>query len=74
MAGSEELPNDLLVGWNEIARYMGRGMRTVQRWSVAYRLPVRRPEQRARGKMVLARREELDDWIKSLPSRADAGR
>ncbi len=33
---------DLLNSWKEIAAYMGRGVRTVQRWERDLALPVRR--------------------------------
>ena len=33
---------DLLNSWKEIAAYMGRGVRTLQRWERDLALPVRR--------------------------------
>ncbi len=56
----------ILNGWKEIANYMGRGVRTVQRWE-SLGLPVRRPKPRIRS-AVLCRSEEIDIWLKSLKS------
>jgi hypothetical protein len=52
----------VLTGWKEIARYMGKGVRTVQRWEQYFGLPVRRAlgsDKRA----VLARPRDLDQWV-----------
>ena len=53
----------ILNGWKEIANYLGRGVRTVQRWE-QFGLPVRRPKGSDRS-AVLALSEELDVWIKN---------
>jgi hypothetical protein len=47
--------------WKEIAQYMGRGVRTVQRWE-AFGLPVHRPAGRERS-AVFAIEHELDSWM-----------
>jgi len=47
--------------WKEIAQYMGRGVRTVQRWE-AFGLPVHRPAGRERS-AVFAIEHELDTWM-----------
>jgi hypothetical protein len=52
----------VLTSWKEIARYMGKGVRTVQRWEQDFGLPVRRP-QGSTKKAVLARPCDLDAWI-----------
>jgi len=52
----------LLTSWKEIANYLGKGVRTVQRWERQFGLPVRRPNEKARG-IVHATREELDRWL-----------
>jgi hypothetical protein len=52
----------VLTSWKEIARYMGKGVRTVQRWEVDFGLPVRRPNG-ANKKAILARPSDLDAWI-----------
>jgi hypothetical protein len=56
----------ILNSWKEIAGYMGRGLRTVQRWEHDLALPVRRPRGKSRS-AVLAIRQELDAWIASRP-------
>jgi hypothetical protein len=48
--------------------YMGRGVRTVQRYEQAYKLPVRRPAGKDRS-AVMALSEELDRWLSSAPTR-----
>ena len=51
-----------LGSWKEIASYLGKGVRTVQRWEREFGLPIRRPPQHLR-RMVCASPEELDDWL-----------
>lgn len=51
----------ILNGWKEIARYLGRGVRTVQRWE-EFGLPIRRPNGSRRSEVVAAS-EELDAWV-----------
>lgn len=50
-----------LNGWKEIAAYIGRGVRTVQRWE-ALGLPVRRPNSRLRS-AVVSTAAEIDAWL-----------
>jgi hypothetical protein len=52
---------ELLTSWKEIAAYLGKGVRTVQRWELQYELPVRRPNEKAKG-VVHATRQDLDHW------------
>src|SRR5690242_13149762 len=54
-------PDDRLDSWKEIATYLGRGVRTVQRWEREEGLPVHRLAHEKRGN-VYARREELAAW------------
>ena len=56
----------ILNGWKEIANYLGRGIRTVQRWE-ALGLPIRRPSGKARS-AVFAISEELDRWATNAPA------
>lgn len=58
---------ELLNSWKEIASYLNRGVRTVQRWESELGLPVRRPRGRNRS-AVIAMRSEIDEWLKSCPS------
>jgi len=55
--------------WKEIASYINRGVRTVQRWEAELGMPVRRPRGRGRS-AVLAVRSELDRWIQACPLEA----
>jgi hypothetical protein len=52
----------VLTSWKEIARYMGKGVRTVQRWEQDFGLPVRRPHG-SNKKAILARPSDLDAWV-----------
>ena len=52
----------VFTSWKEIASYLGKGVRTVQRWEAQFGLPVQRPNAHAKG-IVRATREELDQWI-----------
>lgn len=56
-----------LSGWKDIAAYLGRGLRTVQRWEADLGLPVRRPRGKERS-AVMALPRELDDWLVKAPS------
>lgn len=58
--------SSVLNSWKEIATYLGRGVRTVQRWETELRLPVHRPRAKNRS-AVLAFREELEDWLRRTP-------
>jgi hypothetical protein len=60
----------LLNSWKEIAAYVGRGVRTVQRYELELGLPVRRPAGISRSS-VMAFSDELDAWLTSAPVRAD---
>lgn len=54
-------PDNRLESWKEIARYLNRGVRTVQRWEQAEGLPVHRHHHDKRG-TVYAFRTEIDSW------------
>ncbi|HUO27386.1 MAG TPA: hypothetical protein VMU61_17080 [Candidatus Aquilonibacter sp.] len=51
-----------LSGWKEIAGYLGKGVRTVQRYEREDGLPVRRPASKSRP-AVIATRAEVDAWV-----------
>jgi tetratricopeptide (TPR) repeat protein len=62
---SRTAPKDQrLDSWKEIASYMGREVRTVQRWEKADGLPIRRLLHAKRGS-VYAFPAELDAWVAS---------
>ena len=54
----------ILGSWKEIAAYLGKGVRTVQRWELLHGLPVRRPKGAPRG-VVYASHEDLDLWLQT---------
>lgn len=56
----------VLNSWKEIAAYMGRGVRTVQRWEQELGLPVRRPRGKERS-AVIALKPDLDRWLHNVP-------
>jgi hypothetical protein len=58
----------ILSGWKDIANYLGKGVRTVQRYEVELGLPVRRPAGRSSGSVV-ATKAELDAWVSASPIR-----
>jgi hypothetical protein len=57
-----------LNGWKEIAEYIGRALRTVQRWESQYHLPVHRPSGKDRS-AVIALADEIDSWLQSTSIR-----
>ncbi|MBZ5566941.1 MAG: hypothetical protein LAN64_03730 [Acidobacteriia bacterium] len=58
----------VLNSWKEIAVYLDRGVRTVQRWEHDLKLPVHRPKGKDRS-AVLAFPVELDGWLMNTPIR-----
>jgi hypothetical protein len=52
-----------LEGWKEIADYLDRSVRTVQRWAKEHSLPIHHPPDIERG-MVFAYKNELENWLK----------
>jgi Tol biopolymer transport system component len=62
-------PGERLDSWKEIARYLKRDVRTVQRWEETAGLPVYRKAQgRLKGSPVYAYKSELDAWLRQSPS------
>ena len=60
-----------LDSWKEIAAYLKRDIRTVQRWEKLEGLPVRRHQHQKRGS-AFAYRDELDTWWQSRGHEVDA--
>ena len=50
----------ILSSWKEIAQYLGKGVRTVQRWEQSG-LPVKRPSNGPQA--IIAYTDEIDAWI-----------
>lgn len=53
----------VLGSWKEIANYLGKGVRTVQRWERYSGLPIHRPSGTSKG-VVIAFPDELDKWAR----------
>jgi hypothetical protein len=64
--GTQE--SQFLSGWKEIGNYLGKGVRTVQRYERELGLPVRRPAGKPTGSVV-ATKAELDAWVAASPIR-----
>ena len=58
---SEE--STVLSSWKDIARYLGKGVRTVQRWERHLGLPVRRPIGASQKSAVVLYRGDVDAWL-----------
>jgi hypothetical protein len=56
----------ILNSWKEIAVYMGRAVRTVQRWERECDFPVHRPRGKKRS-AVFALSREIDTWLENCP-------
>jgi hypothetical protein len=59
-----QVRKDILNGWKEIGRYVGRDTRTVERWEKLRGLPVRRVPGAGRA-TVYALVTELDEWLET---------
>src|SRR6185369_8934484 len=57
-------PDKRLESWKEIAAYLGREVRTIQRWEKSDGLPIHRLYHAKRG-TVYAFTRELDEWWES---------
>ena len=55
---SYPMPNGVLRSWKEIAAYLGKSVRSVQRWERELHLPVHRPG----AGVLIAFPEELARW------------
>lgn len=65
----ENQSSRILNSWKEIASYLGRGVRTVQRWESDCGLPVHRPKGRSRS-ATLALAVEIDEWLRQTALRS----
>ena len=57
-----EKATQILSGWKEIANYLGKGVRTVQRYERRQHLPIHRPAGKSLS-AVIAIQAELDRWV-----------
>ncbi len=53
-----------LTSWKEIAAYLNKSVRTMQRWEREFGLPIHRPSGHVHG-IVIALGTELDDWFRT---------
>jgi len=70
MDKTEERERKILSSWKDIAVYMGRGVRTVQRYE-HLGLPVIRLNGHLQSS-VMAFADEIDDWIRGTAMRSSA--
>ncbi len=56
----------VLNSWKEVAEYVGRSTRTLQRWERELGFPVHRPYGKHRS-AILAIPREIDQWIQNTP-------
>jgi len=56
----------ILAGWKEIANYLRKGVRTVQRYERVLALPIHRPAGKSLA-AVVAIPTELDNWVTTSP-------
>ena len=64
--GEKFAPASVLHSWKDISAYVGRGIRTVQRWEHDLGLPVHRAGDHERS-AVIAFPEEIEQWLHSTP-------
>ena len=60
---------EVFSGWKDVANYLGKSVRTVQRYERELGLPIRRPAAKATI-AVIATKAEIDAWILASPLRA----
>jgi PAS domain S-box-containing protein len=60
-----------LTSWKDIAGYLGRTTRTVQRWEKSLSLPIHRKGARSSG-IVYAFQEEIDEWLVKTGGQPDS--
>lgn len=68
----DALPDERLDSWKEIAAYLKRDVRTVQRWETSLGLPVHRYSPHKTGP-VYAFREEIESWLRCRWTAAGEG-
>ncbi len=64
--------SDIVDSWKEIASFLRRGIRTVQRWEKSEGLPARRHHHLKRGS-VYALQSELAVWLRARQAGGGAG-
>jgi hypothetical protein len=64
MNGTGKSEPRILGSWKDIARYTGRGVRTLQRYELRFGFPVHRLNSRG---SVMAFVHEIDAWLSQAP-------
>ena len=64
---------EVLTCWKDIARYMGKGVRTVQRWEQQFDLPVHRPLGAVHKSSIIAHPHDLNAWVETRWSGKEKG-
>jgi hypothetical protein len=72
MSDGNPINPQFLTSWKEIAAFLGKGVRTVQRWELTLGLPIIRPEG-SQSNVVMARCEDLENWAMKGRSRSRQG-
>lgn len=62
----------VLNSWKDVANYLGKGVRTVQRYESQFGLPIQRPAGKNRSS-VIALADEIDAWLNHAPTRNTCG-
>jgi hypothetical protein len=60
-------PTTVLQSWKQIAAYVGRTERTIQRWEQEFGFPIHRPAGKSRS-AVMALAQEIQEWTREKPS------
>jgi TolB-like protein len=63
-----------LDSWKDIAAYVGREVRTVQRWALARKFPVHRLPGGGSRPRVFSHKTEIDAWMRAGPLQASQPR
>jgi len=63
-------PETRLSGWKEISAFLGKGVRTAQRWERTLKMPVHRIGHKG-GEIVFAYADELNEWLRTAPFDAE---
>ena len=71
MSQQETARLEILSGWKQIANYLGKGVRTVQRYEREIGLPIHRPAGKSSASVV-ATKTELDEWVTSPRGHIDS--
>lgn len=67
--GAQPATRQVLGSWKEIAVYLKRGVRTVQRYERQFHLPVHRAGASDHTSSVMAFTDEIDGWLQAAETR-----